>query len=123
MTFDGTIDEMKSIDIQIKVFGMSGKCIITYNEEGIMRNVNIYLGKTGSTINHLFQIISRMMSTVIRREKKLDKVIERLDEVEIGEPSGFCTIGKDKHFRADKGYAEFLKILLEKYWKLEDNNG
>jgi hypothetical protein len=112
-------DEMQSLNLQIKVFGMNGKVVISY-EDGIMRNIDIYLAKTGSTIHGLFLMISKLVSTILRREKKLDKIIERLDEIEIFEPCGFCSVGNDKHFKADKGYAEFLKILLEKYYKLPE---
>jgi len=112
-----SLDEMLSITVQLKVFGSNAKAVFDY-ENGIMRNFLIYVAKPGSTMHGLIQLISKLASTVLRKEKKLDKIIERLEELEPFEPSGFCSVGKDKHFRCES-YAEFLIVLLKKYWEYD----
>lgn len=110
-------DEFNSITVQCRAFGMSAKVVLDYQDE-LLRNFTIYMAKTGSTMHGLFLIISKMTSTVLRREKKLDKVVERLKEIEPFAPDGFCSIGEEQHFKCSS-YAEFLIKLLERYWNFD----
>ena len=105
----GSLNEFNAIVKRTTVFGHNAKIVFSYNGDDKLRNLEMYVNKKGTIIYTYFQTTAKLVSSLLRHSDK-ETVIEKLKEVEIGEPSGWI---EGEHYKSP---AEYILQLIDKHY-------